>query len=470
MIANGMHRLIAFAAMAALVLAACGGGSGNVAGIDRTGSPVIASYGTVTAFGSVVVNGVHYDTSQATFLVDGDAGTQADLAIGDVVLVKGTLDAGGATGTATSVRLDNNVRGPIASIDTTTDTFAVLGQVVRVSADTSFDGAIQPPALATLAVGDVVQVSGLVQSDGSVNATRIERRPIASEYEVSGTVAGHQVAPRLFALNRLIVDYQLAQLRGFSTIANGQHVLVRGPLVNGVLRATRVEYLGNGLGGASGEGREVEGLITRFVSTTDFSVSGLAVTTTSQTIYEGGTAADLALNVKVEAEGRLNDVGVLVATKLEIRRSAPVRIVATVDSLNVAASSFVVLGVTVKVDALTRLEDQSSAQLRPFALGNVNAGDYVEIRGTETPAGSGEVLATLLERTNSQQDTQLQGFVQSVTPPLFTVLGVQISTNGGTQFGGVSGVGQLAVGDLVKVVGQKIGDRALNAREVEVDD
>src|SRR5512143_1087467 len=101
MITNGMHRLIACAVTATLVLAACGGGSGNnVAGIDRTGSPAIAAYGTVSAFGSVVVNGVHYNTSGTTFTIDGDAGAQSDLAIGDVVLVKGTLDTGGATGVA----------------------------------------------------------------------------------------------------------------------------------------------------------------------------------------------------------------------------------------------------------------------------------------------------------------------------------------------------------------------------------
>jgi sRNA-binding protein len=60
--------------------------------------------------------------------------------------------------------------------------------------------------------------------------------------------------------------------------------------------------------------------------------------------------------------------------------------------------------------------------------------------------------------------------VQSVTPPLFVILGVQIATNGGTQFGGVNGVAQLAVGDLVKVTGQKLGDRAMTATAVEVDD
>jgi hypothetical protein len=473
MITNGMQRLIGFVVTATLLLAACGGGSGNnVAGIDRTGSPAIASYGTVSAFGSVVVNGVHYNTSGATFTIDGDAGAQSDLRVGDVVLVKGTLDSGGATGVATSVRFDNNVEGPIASIDAVANTFVVLGQVIRVNADTSFDSTIQPPLLASLAVNDVVEVSGLVQGDTSVAATRIERRPAGGEYEVTGTVSVNQVAQRLFFLNQQIVDYQLAQLRGVpnNTIGDGQRVLVKGTLVNGALRATRVDYLGGVFGGTTGDRREVEGLITRFTSATDFTVAGLPVTTTSQTAYDGGSAAGLALNVKVEVEGTLNDAGALVATKVGIRQSASARIVSGVDSVSTAANSFVVLGVKIKVDALTRIEDQSSQQVRPFALANLAAGDYVEVRGTESPVGSGELLATLVERMNLQSGTQLEGLVQTVSPPTFAVLGVQVTTSSSTQFGGVSGVAQLAVGDPVKVTGQKLGDRAMTAAAVEVDD
>jgi len=474
MITNGMHRLIGFIVAATLVLTACGGGASNdIAGIDRTGSPVIASYGTVTAFGSVVVNGVHYNTSQATFVIDGDAGTQADLAVGDVVLVNGSLDSSGTTGVATTVQFDNNVEGPVTSIDTVANTFVALGQLVRVSADTSFDAGIQPAALSGLTVGDVVEVSGLVQADDSISATRIERRPSGGTFEVVGVVAGTQAALHTFFVGALSVDYGVAVVSGVpgGLIANGQRVRVKGTLAaNGSLVASRVDYLGNALGGASGERREVEGVITRFASAADFSVGGLGVTTTAQTSYEGGAAADLGLNVKVEVEGTLNGSGQLVARKIEVRRSAPVRLVATVDSINVAANSFVALGITIQVDALTRLDDQSAQQVRPFSVANLTIGDNVEVRGTESPAGSGKLLATFVERRGAQQETELQGFVQSVAPPLFVILGVQISTNGGTEFGGVNGVAQLAVGDLVRVIGQKLGDGALRANKVELDD
>ena len=68
----------------------------------------------------------------------------------------------------------------------------------------------------------------------------------------------------------------------------------------------------------TGQESEVEGLITRFASATDFDVGGRAVTTTAATTYQGGNAAALALNVKVEVVGTVNSGGVIAATRVEI--------------------------------------------------------------------------------------------------------------------------------------------------------
>jgi hypothetical protein len=343
---------------------------------------------------------------------------------------------------------------------------------VHVGADTSFDPAIQPALLSTLQVDDVVEVSGLVRSDGSIDATRIERKPPGGQYEILATVSSHDGGAHTFNLNSQIVDYSAAQLEDVpgGTIANGQLVEVRGTLSGSVFAASRVEYQGDVLAGTSGARRELEGLITRYVSASDFDVAGHAVTTNGQTVYTRGAATDLALNVKVEAEGALNSAGVLVATKIEVRRTGSVRMGGLVDSVDASSGSLVVLGIRAQLDALTRLEDQSSQRMVPFALGNIVAGDYVEVRGLEQIAGSNEVQATLVQRIDARAYSELRGFVQSVAPPLFTVLGVEIDTTGATQFGDVSNVAQLNVGDLVDVTGQRTGDHTLHATRVERDD
>ena len=238
--------------------------------------------------------------------------------------------------------------------------------------------------------------------------------------------------------------------------------------------ATRIEFKGAGAAADDGDRAELEGFITRFVDITDFDVSGLAVTSNGNPAIEGGVAGDLGLDVKVEVEGVVNN-GVLVATKIDLRRGSAVRIVANVDSVDAAASSLVVLAI--RVDGLTRLEDKAQ-DIESFSLGDLLVDDYVEVRGAELPAGSGEVLASLLERDDDDPDVELRGFVETgtIVGPSFTVLGVSITTNGATVFRDtddtvISAATFFATADgrLVKVVGLEVADRAISASEVELE-
>ena len=65
----------AFAALVVLMaLGACGGGSMSSTGMNATQK--VATSGTITAFGSVFVNGVRYDVSAASLRKNGRSVTQ----------------------------------------------------------------------------------------------------------------------------------------------------------------------------------------------------------------------------------------------------------------------------------------------------------------------------------------------------------------------------------------------------------
>lgn len=99
-------------AVAATLLVSCGGI--DVAGIQGSGGPSpAAAVGPITGFGSIFVNGVEYTTSSAHIVIDDQAGTESDLHAGQVVAVKGTVNADGTTGTATDVIFSGNVEGPV---------------------------------------------------------------------------------------------------------------------------------------------------------------------------------------------------------------------------------------------------------------------------------------------------------------------------------------------------------------------
>ena len=482
-------KLIATSFAVATVVACGGGGGGEtavIAGIDGTGAPSPAaattSLGTISAFGSVVVNGVRFETDSSEFLIDGVSGTQADLAVGDVVLVTGSLsDGDDSTGTADSVIFDDAVEGPVESVDTAGNSLVVLGQTVRVSANTTFDDSFADPSLAGIAAGDIVEVSGLRASDGSIEATRIEPKPAGGEFETTGTVENLDSTAMTFNITGLVVDFSAAMINDFNSgaVANGDLVEAKGLMLGaaGELIATRVEFKGGQLTPDPGIRIEIEGFITRFASADDFDVAGFPVTIAASTVFEFGLAPDLGLDIKVEVEGTVNADGVLVATKISIRQSSAVRLAARVDSVDAVNDSFVALGITISANALTRMEDKSDQDEFAFSVDDLVAGDYVEVRGVEFPAGSGAIVASRIERDDPETETELQGFVQSIAEPAFQILGVQVTTGGTTTFADAADnslsaaafFGGLAVGSLVKAQGIEVADQAIAADEVEFE-
>jgi len=136
-----------------------------------------------------------------------------------------------------------------------------------------------------------------------------------------------------------------------------------------------------------------------------------------------------------------------------------------------------VLGITVTIDELTRLEDKSDADVTPLTLASMNAGDYIEVRGDEFPAGSGQILATILERDDLDTEAILQGFVETVTDPSFEILGVTIQTGPNTIFrdendaviSSTDFFNQVAPNSLVKAKGAEVSDTVISADEVEFE-
>lgn len=430
-----LDKLVKFFGLAlTFTIAGCGGGSETFAGIDAGGTPApsaVVSKGTISGFGSVIVNGVRYDTASAAISVEGSPATQSDLKVGHVVVVHGTLNSDGITGSATSISFEDLVEGPIGAIDLVAGTITVLSQLVIIDADTSFDDTISPASIEGLALDDVVEVSGFFLADGSINATRIEKKAAGGEFEVTGLVSN--LSGTTFQINDLVVDFSGAQqLDNFpaGTPEDGQLVEAKGSLgASGELLATRVEFKGNDLLADEGDRIEIEGFITRFASAADFDVDGVPVSTSGATVYENGSEADLALNRKVEVEGTLDANGVVVAAKVEFKRANFIRIEGLVEA--VSGNIITIFGVEIGVDVLTRFEDQSSLDLEIFSIDDIGIDDYLETRGYEDGTG---VIATIVERRDFRGEVAIRGFVDAVADPVFSILGVLIQTSADTAF------------------------------------
>src|SRR5712675_1480110 len=144
-----------------LALASCGGGTSG------TGGSGVTSTGTITAFGSVFVNGVEFSTSGATIVLDGNPAAESNLRVGMVVTVNGSRS--GSSGSATRIEVDDAVKG-LVEAKTDANHWTVMGQTVLVDDQTRFENNIVP------GVNDFVEVHGLVVASGTISGGFIEKK------------------------------------------------------------------------------------------------------------------------------------------------------------------------------------------------------------------------------------------------------------------------------------------------------
>ena len=424
-------------AMLAALLHGCGGGTKLAEG--QIGGSGITSSGSITAFGSVIVNGVKFDSTSASVTINGASQpNDGGLRVGMVVKVKGWLSSDRTTGRATSIDYESEFRGTVDAAPTITPTggsFAVFGQVVLVDPTTVFDNAVD--LTTSIAAGTIVEVSGFRDSSGQVHATRIEvKSTLPSTIEVRGTIGN--VTATTFTLGNITVNYASATQKGFPTLGlvNGLFVEVKAAAlpVGGTLIASSVEVQSAGIGAAEKEQAEVEGLVNNFSGGTSFTVNGQAVSVNSSTTYSNGTAASLANNIRVQVEGTIGN-GILVAARVQFGSASNISLKAQVGNINLTGQTLTVFGspgVVVKVTSTTSFRDSSSAQMRIFGLGNIVQGDRLSIKGSKD--GSNSITATLIERTNPDTKVSLSGSVDSAVIPIIVVLGVNAVTSTTTQF------------------------------------
>lgn len=325
-------RTGAVALSLAVLAISCGSGSDYAGG--GTGGTGIST-GTITAFGSVVVNGVHFRTDGAVApgfrtkkLFNGaDHSSRADrevFAVGMVVTVR----HGAADNDASEIDYRNNVTGPVSEIVSGTDNVVyVLGQTVVVD---------NAAAFAALKRNDVVEISGFADNVGRIVATSIfPSLPPNNEFQASGYVSGLSAANAEFRLGPLpggagstvAVSYDAAAISTLAAgLADGMYVQVvttdREP-VNGVIAAARIARISARTEFPDGTAVDLEGLITTpwggAPGELSFAVEGKRVQWDATTAFDGGTADDLRSgNRNVRVHGTETS-GTVSAARVELR-------------------------------------------------------------------------------------------------------------------------------------------------------
>jgi hypothetical protein len=436
----------------AVGLAGCGGGGGGYSapstlpgqnpsgGISGTGAP-LSTAGAITVNATAMsITGVTVGTASTTVVkIDDTVKTAADVKNGMTGKVRGRTTDNRVTMTAEAIEIENEVQGLVQSVQASAapQRFTVNGQTVYVDDQTVYGNLTNFAAL--VAGSSYVEVYGLRDSTGAIRATRVESQTQGAPGivdEIRGTVTA--VGTGSFTLgsapNAVTVTYTGSTTFTTGTTAAsitvGREVEVHGTFTAATttFAATRIDIEDvedSSLAPGNAEGAEVEGLVSGFTSlTSTFKVGAATVSVSSATRFEGGTAADLANDRRVEAEGSADASGVLVATKVQFKS---VRIIVQYrpSAVDPTARTLTILTNQVVVNDLTKVSTLNASGGNSTSLSDIVAGsDCVEVRGARS--GTSIVADEVKELSGGSCKAILQGPVTAKTATTITTLGMNV--------------------------------------------
>lgn len=328
---NGM-TLSMIAAATALV-AGCGGG-GSSSPQASTPAPLqlgtLTTSGTVTGFGSVIVDGVRIDDRTVVAGVEQEDGSviNTELKLGQHVDVEHDVNL-----LATMVRITSELKGSVDSVSASAGTLSVLGQTVVINT-VAANGPLtvfEAPyvTLADIKAGDTVEINGLIKLDpagkSTLQATRIEKASVAAFSRVRGDVTDLSTAASTFKVGTLLISYAGATVKpSAAALANGADVVVSIP-TNQTFTGTAVNAAVVKVKNRHEENQDKDGKlggpITKFDAVgKTFTVDGVKVDA-SKAVFEQSnrTFADLSEGVYVRVKGNYSADGTLVASTIVIR-------------------------------------------------------------------------------------------------------------------------------------------------------
>ncbi|MBV1907088.1 MAG: hypothetical protein KUG75_13515 [Pseudomonadales bacterium] len=444
------------------VLVACGGGGGstNIGSANSSGSTPVTGGGSnpnvggdtgtgfgggisgsgivhsrIQGFGSVIISDDEYDTFTTTFIVEGDDNAiQDELDIGKVI----TVDVDFENKVANAISYRSSLKGPIDNIVITDllkgeALITALGQSILTNAATHF----QNLDLALYLAGDLIEVSGVRDENDNIIASYVEKKPSLDEFKLIGSIRNLRASE--LNIGSLRVDYSSAALQNFDSnlLAEDQLVEVKAPASGFTspdsLIASSLEFIPLTL--VSGDDRlEIEGVITRFASELDFDISGFSVTTSeTKTTYVNGGSSSLEVGAFIEAEGGVNQAGVLEAVNIVFKPTGAVRVESTVESIDLPGRRVNALGISFVIRDSTQFEDESAANVSNLSLVDFNVGDRIELRAFLDGA---TLVASKVEREDSEDEVSLSGPVTAIDAAGSTIdiLGITITSGENTQY------------------------------------
>ena len=470
-ITPAFSKTLIAAACAAAVLSACGGGSGSDVVPPTAGAPpallgTSTVSGTLTGFGSIIVDGTRIDNHAVAAGREIEDGSMrpVELKLGQHVEV----EHDGAF-VASKIVVGSEVEGTVAAVDVAAGTLTVLGQTVVINTVAALGPVtiFETPytKLSDVKTGDSVEIYALLKTDAagkvSLQATRVEKKIADEADRARGLVSELSLTARTFRLGDLLIDYSGAKLLPAGIVlANGAEVRVALPSTttagSAAVKATMVKVKDR-KGESQGKQVELGGAIAVLdAAAKTITVNGVKVDLSSASFNQSGRGlADLKAGSYVVIKGTYGSDSTLKASTVVIRgidqdKDNEVELHGTTTDFK-ANDDFRIRGVVVnassaKIDLASCLSGKLANDLQVSATGSLTASGKVILTSIKCEKAQDGQTVVEREGATSRVDTTAKTFTLTTS---VEALAVQWST--ATTFVDVDAA--TLTGKLVKVEG-----------------
>ena len=273
------RKLALFALFCGLSLTACVEDLQLAEG-GMTGTGMTA--GRITGFGSIYVNGIHYNVDDAQFYRDSTSTTeQSDFSVGEYVTITGSEVVDGEA-IATRVSFESLIRGIVTVVSTDGIHLKVMGQTITTDELSIFHGF---ETLSALSLSNLVEISGTRNANNDIVASSItlltQQALPNSNIKLEGTLQNLSIEQKIFSIGDLSIDYSAAHFREGTEkdLSNAVFVSVRSEqtVENNQVFATQVTFKNKRYNYDNNKHIEIEGHITRFETERSFELNNQAI-------------------------------------------------------------------------------------------------------------------------------------------------------------------------------------------------
>ncbi len=453
------------AASIAAIMSGCSGTDSSTNLTDTTNKTTgIVVSGEIDGFGSVIVDGVHYDSDSADVYVDGEPAVETDLDVGMVVEIDAEQEEGKQP-RAKRIDFYTKLAGEIEAIDIDAKTLTVNGKVIFINAETHLDMSIDEVTLAPLAIGSLVRISGQTDSEGNLLASRIGLPKVHINDRLSGIVADLDIDASTLTIDGQVVNFSGATVEG--ELLDGVRAMVRGTVIDGVLSAEGKLIV---ITAKHHEGKKraaIKGAL--HMRNGKLCLNGHPLKDVDAEDVVSGELDDVQEGEIVVVEGEINEEGEISVEKVKFDIASTLRQRGQVEAVDADNGTITVDGEVFEVEADTDFSDKTEARKRYFNLTDLSAGDTIIVnaypRAHKRPIIKGVELvnANALKNYFGQVHSEIASIEGST---LTTTDGVTVTLTETTTIAGSVDLSTLvlgAEGDELWIIGTFEEDGSLTA-------